>query len=102
MNDIAMNYQLHDLSFQHSMLFKGNFNQVFSSFIRNKTLNSIYYENILIDYESGPYLMFPKNERVSIFGFDFKEPAMYFLIPPFGTKKMRINTKQVDFIDISG
>ena len=31
--------------------------------------------------------MFPKNERVSIFGFDFKEPAMYFLIPPFGTKK---------------
>ena len=40
-----------------------------------------------MDYERGPHALFPKSEIISIFSFDFKEPARLFLIHPFATEK---------------
>ena len=69
------------------MLFAVQFKLVQTTWVRNNTLQQFYHENIIVDYERGPYALFPKSERITIFGFDFKEPARLFLIPPFATKK---------------
>ena len=86
-NKVTCNYQDSLLTLESSMLFAIEFKLVQSTWVRNKTLKTFFLENILVDYERGPYSLFPKNEIIAIFGYDYNEPARIFLIPPFGTKK---------------
>ena len=86
-NGIAFNYQERSIPFENSTLFKANYNIMFISCTRNETINQIYYENIIFCSESEPCSLCPRKEHISIFCFDFKEPAMHFLTPPFSAKK---------------
>ena len=74
------------------MLFAIEFKLVQSTWVRNETLKTFFLENIIVDYEKGPHSLFPKNEIITMFGHDYTEPTRTFLTPPFGTKKMKINS----------
>ena len=86
-NYVMCNYHKHGLTFENAMLFAIGFKLVQSSWVRNKTLQSFYLENMMIDYERGPYALFPKAEITTMFGHNYKEPVRFMLMPPFGTKK---------------
>merc|ERR1712129_61315 len=72
--DLVWNYDMNEITFENSMLFTSYWTPAFASFHRNKTHHSIYYENIIIDYDDGPYNLYPSKEKFEIFGIDFKEP----------------------------
>ena len=71
------------------MLFNSVWIPTIKVFFQHKTWEKIYHKNIIIDYESGLYNMYQKEEKVSIFRFYLNESAMYFLIIPYDTKKQR-------------
>ena len=76
------------LIFESAVLFAIGFKLVQSSWVRNKTLQSFYLENMVIGCERGPCDLFPKTETKQAFGHDCKELAGFMLTPTsFGTKK---------------
>ena len=56
-------------------------------YFRHKTLEKLSYENINVDYDSGPYNLYPQEEKIQMFRFYLNEPAIYFLLMPYNTKK---------------
>ena len=79
------------LTFEHAMLFAIEFKQVQANSIRNKALQTFSHENTILDYERGPYALFPKAKIIQIFRHEHKEPACLILTLLFSAKKMRTN-----------